>query len=672
MAILALVPPILRILHYPIVFVAVSTPRVSYEPADESSTLLGDNNEEDEAYGTFENGQPSTATSQNGTVAGATGTNTPKGKPIVIPKKLGEVKKEDQPLDWREVGKRIKTLIPYLWPSTSRRLQLHVVVCMFILTLGRFFSPALPLSLGRVVRALTQSQGGQPGPSPWSAFAVYFGIRILSTSGGLLSFVRERLWIGVSQYTDREMMMVCFNHLLDLSLAYHTRRNTGEVLKVIDRGSAMNNLLQTVLFTALPTFFDIIIAFGIFYWLYGPTLAGLILVIMVLYLLITVTMTQRRAPIRRQLTERDVKQRGIITDVLTNWESVKYFTAEQRESLRYREAIVSYQEVEWKWQLNYQVVYLVQAFLLTLGLLAGSILIAYRVLQGTSDAAEFVVFLQYYQQLAGPLNTLGYLYRMLNQNSLDAEKMLNLLAEAKEINDKPGAKDLIITDGVVEFDNVRFSYDGKVEALKGVSFKIDKGESMALVGESGSGKSTVLRLLYRFYDVNSGVIRIDGQDISQVTQKSLRKAIGIVPQDSVLWNDTIGANISYGKEGATDEEIITAAESARLHHRILGFAEAYSTVVGERGIRLSGGEKQRVSLARMFLKSPAILVLDEATSALDTETEREIQKALAELVSRYSATPSQGEVRLMSSRQKEEHHYQSPIDCRLSSIRIRL
>lgn len=639
LTILALVPPILRILHYPILFIAVSTPRITYEPADESTSLLGgSSNPDDDAYGTFENGQtedgqPSTAASQNGTTTAAqTGTNTPKGKPIVIPKKLGETKKEDQPLDWRVVGKRIKQLGPHLWPSTSRRLQVHVVICMLIVTAGRFLQPALPLSLGRVVRALTTNQGAGTAASPWKAFATYFSIRMLVSGGGLLSFCRERLWIGVSQYTDREMMLVCFNHLLDLSLAYHTRRNTGEVLKVIDRGSAMNNLLSTVLFTALPTFFDIIIAFGIFYFLYGPALAGMILIVMSLYLAITVTMTQRRASIRRQLTERDVKQRGIISDVLTNWESVKYFTAEQRESLRFREAIVSYQEVEKRWQVNYQLVYLVQAFLLTLGLLSGSILIAYRVLIGTSDAAEFVVFLQYYQQLAAPLNTLGYLYRMLNQNSLDAEKMLNLLAEATEVNDKPGAKDLVITDGVVEFDNVRFSYDGKVEALKGVSFKIDKGQSMALVGESGSGKSTVLRLLYRFYDVNSGVIRIDGQDISQVTQKSLRKAIGIVPQDSVLWNDTIGANISYGKEGATDEEIITAAESARLHERILGFSEGYSTIVGERGIRLSGGEKQRVSLARMFLKSPAILVLDEATSALDTETEREIQRALADLV----------------------------------------
>jgi ATP-binding cassette subfamily B (MDR/TAP) protein 6 len=256
----------------------------------------------------------------------------------------------------------------------------------------------------------------------------------------------------------------------------------------------------------------------------------------------------------------------------------------------------------------YQLLNLVQTFLLTLGLMVGSLLIALKVIHGQADAAEFVVFLQYFQQLSRPLDNLGSLYRSLNTNTTDAEKMFNLLAQATEVNDQPGAKDLVVTDGIIEFDNVRFSYDSKVEALKGVSFKIGKGQSMALVGESGSGKSTILRLLYRFYDIDSGTIYIDGQDISKVTQLSLRRAIGIVPQDSVLWNDTIGANIGYGKEDATDEEIIAAAEAAKLHDRILSFPEQYSTVVGERGVRLSGGEKQRVSLARMFLKSPAILV----------------------------------------------------------------
>ena len=624
LAILAIPPSALRLLILPVLLVAASTPKISYERADESSALLSEENGDEpesstarEAYGTFADAEnsPKTAHTLATTTTGGepsslpSGANTPavnKG-PIKIPKTLGQTKKDEKDLEWREVMHRLKQLSPYLWPSTSRKLQVYVVLCVILLLIGRVLQPLLPLSLGAVVRALTNSQHGST-ESPWIPFVSYFAIRLTVSGAGLLYFFQQRLWIPVSQYTDREMMMLCFNRLLDLSLAYHTKRNTGEVLKVIDRGSAINNLFQTVLFTAMPTLFDMAIAFGVFFYLYGGKIAGLTFAVMALYIYISVTATQVRTITRRQLRDKDIKQRGIISDVLTNWESVKYFTAEARESNRYRDAVISYQETEAKWNTDYQLLYLAQTFLLAFGVLSGSMLIAFRVLRGEADAAEFVVFIQYYQQLSSPLDRLGYLYQSLNRTSVDAEKMFALLAEATEVNDKPGAKDLVITDGVIEFDNVRFSYDGKVQALKGVSFTIGKGQSMALVGESGSGKSTILRLLYRFYDIESGVIRIDGQDISQVTQQSLRRAIGIVPQDSVLWNDTIGANISYGKDGATDQEIIDAAKAAMLHERILSFAEGYETVVGERGIRLSGGEKQRVSLARMFLKSPAILV----------------------------------------------------------------
>lgn len=621
-AILSLVPPGLRLLLYPSLLVVVLSPIIRYQPADETTSLLQNGDaqstvaEAREAYGTFTNA----SASENGaslmpdpsrppSAPPVTPTATPATtkQPMKIPKKLGEVKKEDQPMQWKDTWAKLKKLAPNLWPSTSRKLQAYCLICVVLLAIGRVLNPLLPLSLGQIVRKFTQKQTGA-GSSPWPWFIAYFAIRLLVTGSGVLYFVQQRLWIPVSQYTDREMMLLCFNHLLNLSLAYHTKRNTGEVLKIIDRGSAINNLFQTVLFTALPTFFDILIAFAVFFYLYGGLLAGITLFIMSAYIGVSVNMTQRRTKTRRILMDKDVKQRGIVSDVLTNWESVKYFTAEQREVNRFREAVVSYQETEARWNIDYQLLYLIQTFLLTLGLMSGALIIAYRVLRGTADAAEFVVFIQYFLQLSGPLDRLGWLYRQLNQNTTDAEKMFNLLSQATEVTDKPDATDLIVTDGVIEFDNVRFSYDGQVEALKGINFKINKGQSMALVGESGSGKSTILRLLYRFYDISSGRILIDGQDISKVTQTSLRKAIGIVPQDSVLWNDTIGANISYGKEGANDEDIIAAARAAKLHERILSFPEEYATIVGERGIRLSGGEKQRVSLARMFLKSPAILV----------------------------------------------------------------
>jgi ABC-type transport system involved in Fe-S cluster assembly fused permease/ATPase subunit len=611
--ILSIVPTSLRLLHLPILLAVVSAPIIRYEPANESTGLLADSDhqaessESRETYGTFNNlskgSQPTTAVP----TAVPTGTNTPNGtaKGPNIPKNLGEVKKDETAMEWKEVLGRLKKLAPNLWPSTSPKLQFFCVLVLLILGAGRVLQPLSPIALGQIVRSFTDLGHGS---SPWIPFIGYFVIRLLTSSSGLLSFVQQRLWVPVSQFTDREMQMLCFNHLLNLSLAYHTKRNTGEVLKIIDRGSAINNLFQTVIFTALPTILDIVIAFAIFFYLYGGILALTTIVIMVLYVSVSITATRKRVATRRLLVEKDVKQRGILSDVLTNWESVKYFTAETRESTRFRQAVVSYQETEAKFNIDFQLLYLIQSFLLLLGLLSGSLIIALRVLHGRADAAEFVVFIQYFQQLSSPLSQLGWLYAQLNRNSIDAEKMFTLLSQVTEVNDKPEAKDLIVTDGIVEFDNVEFSYDGKVPALKGVSFTIGKGQSMALVGESGSGKSTILRLLYRFYDIDSGVIRIDGQDISQVTQNSLRRAIGIVPQDSVLWNDSIGANISYGKEGANDEEIIGAAKAARLHERILGFAEQYETVVGERGVRLSGGEKQRVSLARMFLKSPAILV----------------------------------------------------------------
>jgi ABC-type transport system involved in Fe-S cluster assembly fused permease/ATPase subunit len=483
-----------------------------------------------------------------------------------------------------------------------------VLICVVCLLIARVGNPLIPIALGQTVRALTGAAQGETTQNPLVPFAVYLGLRFTLGGNGILGFTQNVLWVPVAQYTDKEMQLLCFNHLLNLSLAYHTKRNTGEVLKVIDRGSAINNLFQTIVFTLIPTIIDIIVAFGVFFYLYGALLAFAVIAIMIVYIFFSVTHTNWRMKNRRQMVERDVKARGIVSDVLTNWESVKYFTAEDRETHRYTEAILSYQEAERKVSIGFNLLSLIQFFLITLGLTIGSLIIAFRILHQQADAAEFVVFIQYYAQMQGPLDRFSWLYRILNQETTDAEKMFTLLAQATEVNDKPGAKDLVVTDGIIEFDDVRFSYDGKVEALKGVSFKIGKGESMALVGESGSGKSTILRLLYRFYDITSGHIYIDGQDISEVTQLSLRRAIGIVPQDSVLWNDTIGANVSYGKEGADDDEIIVAAKAAKLHDRILTFPEGYSTIVGERGVRLSGGEKQRVSLARMFLKSPAILV----------------------------------------------------------------
>ena len=419
---------------------------------------------------------------------GATPPISPKPS-IVIPKKLGEVKRDERVLTWAEVWVRMKKVWPYLWPSTSFKLQFFTFLTIVLVLIGRAFTPLQPIIFGKLVRALTTVSAGIPTPSLWPLFISYFSIRTVSST--LIFFLRSLLFTPVTQYTDREMQLLCFNHLLNLSLAYHTRRNTGEVLKIIDRGSAINSLFQSILFTIAPAVIDIIVGFAVFWVLFGGVFVALTTVIMVLYVWVSIVQTQARVATRRQLSDKDVKQRGIVSDVLTNWESVKYFTAEQREVKRFREALVDYQATEWTWSLNWQTLYLWQQGLLALGLAAGSLIIAIRVRDRVMDSTELIVFIQYFGALSSPLSNLGSMYAQLNRNSIDAEKMLSLLAEATEVNDKPGAKDLVVTDGVVEFDDVVFSYDGKVDALKGVSFTIDKGTSMALVGESGSGKRYV-------------------------------------------------------------------------------------------------------------------------------------------------------------------------------------
>jgi ATP-binding cassette subfamily B (MDR/TAP) protein 6 len=628
----------LRLLLLPLLLVLVLNPVVRFQAADENTGLLAADEEAParaaNGYGTFDSDQDA-STSRDPSVAPGT-PQPPQKKPIS--KKLGEKKAEEtQGLSWSAFWARIWKLRSHLWPSTSWRLQLYCWLCVALLGAGTLVFAYTPIMLGKFVDALSDIENGRRYESPWGWFAAWIALKAVQ-GGGFVGFLQRMLWVPVQQYADREMQMLLFNHLLNLSLKFHTKRNTGEVLKIIDRGSAINNLLQTMLFSAAPTIINIVVAVFIFLTLFGGWLAFVLVVVMTTYVVFSIVFTGYRTKLRREMIERDVKTRGIASDVLMNWESVKYFTAEARESRRFHDSVQSYQQTEYKVLFSFNVLNLIQSFIITIGLLAGSLIIADRIFKGTATVGNFVQFLQYLQQLYAPLDRLGTLYRQLNANATDAEKLFNLLGQEVEIKDAPDAKPLVVTDGVIEFDNVRFSYDGEVQALKGVSFRIGKGESMALVGESGSGKSTILRLLYRFYDIDSGTITIDGQDISKVTQKSLRHAIGIVPQDSVLWNDTIGANISYGKEeGAEDDEIMAAAKAAKLHDRIMTFPEEYDTVVGERGVRLSGGEKQRVSLARMFLKSPAILVLDEATSALDTETEREIQRSLAELAANRSS-----------------------------------
>ncbi|TFK54285.1 hypothetical protein OE88DRAFT_1675841 [Heliocybe sulcata] len=661
-ALLHLAFPALRVLFLVPLLFTLLYPRVVYTPAS-----LGENaqivapNASSLLLSAEEGASPSTGlspvaakTSQYGTFRSTvssgptTRTNTPAPSHVQLPavkasstidlrdniadlsNQQDSPSKQEINLDpsWREICRRIARITPYLWPSKSFALQFLACLCLLLIVVGRFVNAALPLVLGALVATFERGTG-----SPWPYLFAYVGLKALQGSGGLAA-LRDVLWAPVMQYSDREMSQLSFDHLLNLSLAFHTRRKTGEVLRILDRGSAINRTFELLLFNIFPTFFDLFIALGIFIWKFEWSLAVVIFAVMFLYVLASVLLTKWRTKLRRQMNERDIVTRGIHTDCLLNYETVKYFNGEQHEGDRYREAIREYQSLEYKVIASLNLLNLVQNLLITSGLLVGSLVVALHVTRGELYPSDFVVFITYLGQLYSPLSSLGYIYRSVNQSLVDAERLLRLLNEPVDVNDKPNAPDLMITGGEIEFENVNFSYDGRTTALNGVSFKVPKGSSVALVGESGSGKSTILRLLYRFYDLKEGEgrILIDGQDIRDVTQGSLRKAIGVVPQDSVLFNDTIAYNIGYGKFGASLDEIEAAARSAQMHDRIMSFPDGYETKVGERGVRLSGGEKQRVAIARTLLKNPPILLLDEATSALDTSTEKDIQKALQNLV----------------------------------------
>ncbi|KAM3585387.1 uncharacterized protein V6R79_016624 [Siganus canaliculatus] len=534
---------------------------------------------------------------------------------------------------WQDFRKKVRMLVPYMWPKGNIFLQLLVLFCLGLLGVERAINVYVPIYYKNIVNDLT-------GHSPWKTVAttvgVYVVLKFLQGGGagasGFVSNLRSFLWIRVQQYTNRVVQVRLFSHLHSLSLRWHLGRKTGDVLRSIDRGtSSINSLLSYIVFSIFPTIADIVISIIYFITYFNAWFGLIVFVCMVLYLTLTIIITEWRTKYRRDMNQQDNNAKSKAVDSLLNFETVKYYNAESYEVGRFEDAILKYQVSEWKTQASLAFLNQTQNLIIGSGLLAGSLLCAYFVTEGKFQVGDFVLFGTYIIQLYTPLNWFGTYYRMIQNSFIDMESMFKLFEEEEEVRDEVNAGNLLFKQGKMEFKNVYFSYTNGKEILRDVSFTVQPGQTVALVGPSGSGKSTIIRLIFRFYDVQGGCVTIDGQDISKVKQRSLRAHIGVVPQDTVLFNDTIQNNIRYGRISASDQEVEEAAIAADIHDKILAFPDGYDTQVGERGLKLSGGEKQRVAIARTILKAPQIILLDEATSALDTQTERNIQASLAKV-----------------------------------------
>ncbi|GAB0090608.1 ATP-binding cassette sub-family B member 6 [Sergentomyia squamirostris] len=536
----------------------------------------------------------------------------------------------DNQSTFKNSWKKIKTLAPFLWPKKDCILQLRVIFCFVLLMGGRVINLYVPIYNKKIVDSLTE----QPARFRYDWILIYVMFKFLQGGGtgsmGLLNNLRSFLWIRIQQYTTREIEVELFRHLHNLSLRWHLGRKTGEVLRVMDRGTdSINNLLNYILFSIVPTIVDILVAVVFFITAFNGWFGLIVFLTMAFYIIATITVTEWRTKFQRLMNLADNATKARSVDSLLNFETVKYYGAEQYEVDCYREAILKFQKEEWRSLVTFNILNTTQNIIVCAGLLAGSMLCAYMVVfdKGLS-VGDYVLFASYIIQLYVPLNWFGTYYRAIQKNFVDMENMFDLMREEQEVFDAPGAGALSIVRGGIDFSNVSFGYGPEKNVLTNVNFTVPPGKTVALVGPSGSGKSTIIRLLFRFYDVQKGAIMVDGQNIKTVKQDSLRKAIGVVPQDTVLFNNTIKYNIQYGRVEAADIDVISAAKSADIHQRILTFPDQYDTQVGERGLRLSGGEKQRVAIARTILKAPYIVLLDEATSALDTQTERNIQAAL--------------------------------------------
>jgi ABC-type transport system involved in Fe-S cluster assembly fused permease/ATPase subunit len=526
-------------------------------------------------------------------------------------------------------------LWPYIWPADRRDLKLRVLGAMVLLLAAKLATIAVPFTFKWAIDALAGKGSAPVLASEWLTWAVaapiamtiaYGGMRILMAA---LTQLRDGLFAKVAMHAVRRLAFRTFVHMHELSLRFHLERKTGGLTRVLERGrNAIEIIVRMVILQLSPTIIELTLIVSVLMWQFDWRYVAVILVTVSLYMTYTYYATEWRIGIRRKMNDSDTDANIKAVDSLLNYETVKYFSAEGREAERYDRAMARYEDASVMAYTSLAVLNAGQAVIFTFGLAAAMVMCAYEIKAGTKTVGDFVLINAMMIQLYQPLNFMGMVYREIKQAITDIEIMFSILAREPEIKDPPGAVPLKVTSGTIKFENVAFAYEPARRILKGISFEVPAGKTVAVVGPSGAGKSTISRLLFRFYDLSGGRILIDGQNIAQVTQKSLRQAIGMVPQDTVLFNDTIRYNIRYGRWEADDTEVEEAARLAQIDGFIRLAPKGYEAEVGERGLKLSGGEKQRVAIARTILKAPPILVLDEATSALDSHTEKEIQDAL--------------------------------------------
>jgi ATP-binding cassette subfamily B protein len=528
----------------------------------------------------------------------------------------------------------IRRVIPYVWPADAPWVRYRVIAAFCMLFLSKIFSVITPFFYKEAVDALAPKEGAPDVGflliTSAVGLTIAYGMVRLMTNG--FQQLRDAVFARVGQRALRQLALTTFKHIHNLSMRYHITRKTGGLSRIMERGvKGVEFLLRFLLFSMGPLVLELMLIAGILFFVFDVWYLVAVIVTIALYVTFTFIVTEWRVKIRREMNKQDTEANQKAIDSLLNFETVKYFSAEEREANRYDTSMRGYEQMAL--QTSYSLAFLNfgQSIIITGGLVVVMVMAALGVQSGALTVGDFVLVNAYMIQITMPLNFLGTVYREIRQSLVDMGEMFDLLEQPEEIKDKPDASDLKISKGEVRLQNLSFGYDDDRAILKDVSLDVKDGETVAIVGPSGSGKSTIGRLLFRFYDVDKGALLIDGQDVRDITQDSLRRAIGVVPQDTVLFNDTIGYNIGYGDPTASMEQIMEAAKRAQIHDFVMSLPDQYDTTVGERGLKLSGGEKQRVGIARTLLKNPPILLLDEATSALDSQTESEIQGALREM-----------------------------------------